>query len=79
MPIWSAALAVLFLGERMSGRKWFAVLLGLVGVAVIVRPGAGAVDSGQMIALASALGRARNPPSRVCTRACRANSIFACA
>ncbi|HMN92109.1 MAG TPA: DMT family transporter [Hydrogenophaga sp.] len=56
MPIWSAALAVLFLGERMSGRKWFAVLLGLVGVAVIVRPGAGELDAGQLIALASALG-----------------------
>jgi drug/metabolite transporter (DMT)-like permease len=56
MPIWSAALAVVFLGERMSSRKWFAVLLGLLGVAVIVRPDAGAIDSGQMIALASALG-----------------------
>ncbi|MEK8050067.1 DMT family transporter [Ideonella sp. DXS22W] len=62
MPIWSAALAVAFLGERMSGRKWFAVLLGLVGVAVIVRPGvasggaAAAQDAGQLIALASALG-----------------------
>jgi drug/metabolite transporter (DMT)-like permease len=56
MPIWSAALAVVFLGERMSGRKWFAVLLGLVGVAVIVRPRAGGLDAGQLIALASALG-----------------------
>ena len=56
MPIWSAALAVVFLGERMGARKWFAVLLGLVGVAVIVRPGAGAIDSGQIIALVSALG-----------------------
>lgn len=56
MPIWSAALAVAFLGERMSGRKWFAVLLGLVGVAVIVRPGTGEVDAGQLIALASAVG-----------------------
>jgi drug/metabolite transporter (DMT)-like permease len=56
MPIWSAALAVVFLGERMSGRKWFAVLLGLVGVAVIVRPGAGEIDIGQMIALGAALG-----------------------
>ena len=56
MPIWSAALAVVFLGERMSGRKWFAVLLGLVGVAVIVRPGTGDLDIGQLIALASALG-----------------------
>lgn len=56
MPIWSAALAVVFLGERMSGRKWFAVLLGLVGVAVIVRPNAGELNLGQLIALGSALG-----------------------
>ncbi len=56
MPIWSAALAVIFLGERMSGRKWFAVVLGLVGVAVIVRPGGGELDVGQLIALASAVG-----------------------
>lgn len=56
MPIWSAVLAVLFLGERMSGWKWLAVLLGLVGVAVIVRPRAGELDPGQLIALASSLG-----------------------
>ncbi|MBP6900188.1 MAG: DMT family transporter [Burkholderiaceae bacterium] len=56
MPIWSAALAVAFLGERMNGWKWLAVLLGLVGVAVIVRPRTGALDAGQLIALASALG-----------------------
>jgi len=56
MPIWAAVLAVFFLGERMSGRKWFAVTLGLVGVAVIVRPKAGALDVGQLIALAAALG-----------------------
>lgn len=56
MPIWSAALAVIFLGERMSGRKWFAVVLGLVGVAMIVRPGGGELDVGQLIALASAVG-----------------------
>lgn len=56
MPIWSAVLAVAFLGERMSGRKWFAVLLGLVGVAIIVQPRAGALNAGQLIALAAALG-----------------------
>ena len=56
MPIWSALLAVAFLGERMSAQKWFAVLLGLVGVAVIVRPRAGELDAGQLIALAAALG-----------------------
>lgn len=56
MPIWSAILAVFFLGERMNGFKWLAVVLGLVGVAVIVRPVAGAVDPGQLVALACALG-----------------------
>ena len=56
MPIWTAILAVIFLGERMSSRKWFAVLLGLVGVAVIVRPRGGELDVGQLIALVSALG-----------------------
>ncbi|MBQ0959055.1 DMT family transporter [Ideonella sp. 4Y11] len=56
MPIWSAALAVLFLGERMSALKWLAVGLGLVGVAVIVRPLGGTLDAGQLIALVSALG-----------------------
>jgi drug/metabolite transporter (DMT)-like permease len=56
MPIWSAVLAVFFLGERMNGRKWLAVVLGLVGVAVIVRPNTGTVDLGQLIALACALG-----------------------
>lgn len=56
LPIWSAALAVVFLGERMNGVKWLAVALGLVGVAVIVRPLTGKVETGQLIALAAALG-----------------------
>jgi drug/metabolite transporter (DMT)-like permease len=56
MPIGSAVLAVFFLGERMNARKWLAVVLGLVGVAVIVRPSAGTVDAGQLIALACAFG-----------------------
>lgn len=56
MPIWSAALAVAFLGERMNGRKWLAVALGLVGVAVIVQPRAGEINAGQWIALVAALG-----------------------
>lgn len=55
-PIWGALLAVLFLGERMSMRKVAAILLGLVGVLVIVRPGATAVDPGHLIMLAGAVG-----------------------
>ena len=56
MPIWAAVLAVAFLGERMNSLKWFAVLLGLVGVAVIVRPGVGELEAGQLITLACAAG-----------------------
>jgi drug/metabolite transporter (DMT)-like permease len=56
MPIWSALLAMAFLGERLNRWKVAAVVLGLVGVMVIVRPVASAVSSGQWIALASAAG-----------------------
>ena len=56
MPIWTAVLAVAVLGERMGGWKSAAVLLGLVGVAIIVRPHTGAIAPGQLIALAAAVG-----------------------
>src|SRR3954464_7470563 len=56
MPIWTAILASGFLGERLSGWKILAIVLGLVGVAVIVRPGIGAINPGQLIALAAAVG-----------------------
>jgi drug/metabolite transporter (DMT)-like permease len=55
-PIWGALLAVLFLGERMSVRKVMAIMLGLIGVLVIVRPGATAIDPGHLIMLAGAVG-----------------------
>jgi drug/metabolite transporter (DMT)-like permease len=56
MPIWTALLAAMFLGERLTGWKVAAVVLGMVGCAVIVRPHLGSVDPGQAIALACALG-----------------------
>ncbi len=56
MPIWTALLAVAVLGERMGLWKSAAVALGLVGVAIIVRPQAGAIAPGQMIALVAAVG-----------------------
>jgi drug/metabolite transporter (DMT)-like permease len=56
MPIWTALLAVAFLGERLGVARIVAVALGLVGVAVIVRPGLEHVDPGQLIALAAAVG-----------------------
>ncbi len=56
MPIWTAILAVAFLGERMTGWKITAIVLGLVGVVVIVRPSTGEINPGQLIALAAAVG-----------------------
>jgi drug/metabolite transporter (DMT)-like permease len=56
MPIWTAILAAGFLGERMTVWKIAAILLGLIGVLVIVRPAMGEVNPGQLIALAAAVG-----------------------
>ena len=56
MPIWTAILAATFLGERMTVWKITAIVLGLIGVLVIVRPATGAVNPGQLIALAAAVG-----------------------
>ncbi len=56
MPIWTAMLAVTLLGERMTRWKNAAIVLGLVGVLIIVRPGAASVSVGQLVALATAVG-----------------------
>src|SRR6476661_3305434 len=56
MPIWTAILAAMFLGERMTIWKIAAIVLGLVGVIVIVRPATGEINPGQLIALAAAVG-----------------------
>ncbi|HSW03183.1 DMT family transporter [Aquabacterium sp.] len=55
-PLWTALLAVAFLGERLNRWKVAAVLLGLIGVALIVRPATSGISAGQAIALAAALG-----------------------
>lgn len=56
MPIWTVLLAAAFLGERIHTGKVLAVVLGVIGVAMIVRPGGSDHATGQLIALASAVG-----------------------
>ncbi|HXN66031.1 MAG TPA: DMT family transporter [Bradyrhizobium sp.] len=56
MPIWTAIVAASFLGERMTVWKTAAIVLGVIGVTVIVRPETGDVNPGQLIALAAAVG-----------------------
>jgi drug/metabolite transporter (DMT)-like permease len=56
MPIWTAILAASFLGERMTTWKIVAIVLGIIGVVMIVRPATGEINPGQLIALGAAVG-----------------------
>ncbi|MDE0058765.1 MAG: DMT family transporter [Defluviicoccus sp.] len=54
-PLWVALLAALFLGERLSRHRLIAVVSGLVGVLIILRPGVEAVQLAALVVLGSAL------------------------
>lgn len=54
-PIWGALLAVAFLGEKLNRRKVAAIVLGLIGVMIIVRPGVEEAEQGHLIMLAGAV------------------------
>ena len=58
MPIWAAILAALFLGERMTLLRIFAIALGFAGAMVIIRPGVAEVGTGATLALVAAIGYA---------------------
>lgn len=51
MPIWALLLAAAFLGERLTGRRIVAVLLGFCGVLVVLRPGVDSFESAALIVL----------------------------
>ena len=57
-PLFLAALSVPLLGETVGAARWAAVMVGFAGVLVMVKPGAGVLDLGAGVALASALGYA---------------------
>ena len=54
VPLWTLILAVLFLGETASRAKIAATAAGLVGVAVILRPGIEAVSPVALVVIAGA-------------------------
>jgi drug/metabolite transporter (DMT)-like permease len=37
-PLWTVPIAAIFLGDRMTGRRWLGLLLGIVGVVVLFQP-----------------------------------------
>ncbi|HYZ64261.1 MAG TPA: DMT family transporter [Acetobacteraceae bacterium] len=53
-PAFITALSVLFLGEQVGIRRWTATLVGLLGVLIVIRPGAGAFQLAALFPLASA-------------------------
>jgi drug/metabolite transporter (DMT)-like permease len=53
-PIWAAIMAAALLGERLTWRKAVAIFFGLVGVMLIVRPGAAPLNPGHLIVLGAA-------------------------
>ncbi len=57
-PIFATVLAVLVLGEKVGIARWFAVLLGVAGMLVILRPGLVALELGPFLAITSALSYA---------------------
>ncbi len=56
MPAWTTLLAALFLSERMTASRAGAVMLGLIGVFVILRPGLETFQPAALMVLAAALG-----------------------
>ncbi len=58
IPIWSAALAVFFLGEKLNRGRIIAIVFGFGGVLIILRPGSEAIDVGSLAVLGAAFGYA---------------------
>lgn len=55
-PFWAAILAVAFLGEKLNRARIIAIVLGLIGVGIVVRPGVTAINPGHLVMLAVAVG-----------------------
>ncbi|HWK44793.1 MAG TPA: DMT family transporter [Stellaceae bacterium] len=53
-PLFITALSVPFLGEKVGIRRWSAIVVGLIGVTIVVRPGSSAFDPAALLPLASA-------------------------
>ncbi len=57
-PLIITAFSVIFLGEHVGPHRWAAVVVGLAGVIVIVRPGSAAFQLAALLPVAAAFGYA---------------------
>ena len=53
-PLFVTVLALVFMGERIRGRRVGALVFGYAGTLLILRPGAGTLDLGSLVVLAGA-------------------------
>src|SRR5260370_6539334 len=54
-PLFSVVVAALIVGEKVRWRRWGATIVGFAGVLVMVRPGAGSLQPGAIVALTNAM------------------------
>ncbi|HEY0276088.1 MAG TPA: DMT family transporter [Paenirhodobacter sp.] len=71
-PVLIALGAALFLGERIGPRRIVAIAISFIGAMIILRPGAGVMETGAIFAFASAFSYA---VGNLLTRAVRADSV----
>lgn len=53
-PMFTTALSIPLLGEKVGIRRWMAVLVGFAGVLIVIRPGTAAFDPAALFPVASA-------------------------
>ncbi|SDG00871.1 MULTISPECIES: DMT family transporter [Thalassobaculum] len=58
VPIWTAILAAMFLGEPFTRWRMIAVAMGFVGILIVVRPGAAMLDVAAFAVLGAAMAYA---------------------
>jgi drug/metabolite transporter (DMT)-like permease len=57
-PLFAAAMAVIFLGERMRARRVTALIIGFCGAVIILRPGFDEVNIGALLVIIGAFANA---------------------
>ena len=57
-PLMISVFSVIFLGEYVGPRRWVAIVLGLIGVLIVVRPGSSAFQIASLLPLLAAVGYA---------------------
>lgn len=55
LPAWTALLALILLKERLTGPRITAVVLGITGMIIILRPGMGVMNTASLAVLAGAV------------------------